>query len=280
MFANEIKGITSLNSLTEENIKKLQRLLEKYSVLVLRNQKITNEQQVQFSEYFGPLEVTKNATAGAGTKTIILTNIGENNTIVKANDRQALNNLANQEWHCDSSFKKNPSKASILSARIIPGHGSNTEFLCMRQVYQNLPKDLKKIVIGKECWHDYSYGRSKIDPALVTDEERLALPPVKQSMVLYNPKYGASLYIGAHCSKIEGMDIKDSRKILNDLLEFANQKQFIYSHKWKLNDLIMWDNKAVMHRATPTSGRIEKRYMVRTTIAGASSTLISENLLS
>ena len=270
----EILGFNLKKNIDKNIIGQVSDLLSQFSVVVIRDQNITNEQHINFSEYFGDLEVTKAGTNGAGSKLIILQNFDEDGNIVPPTDRQRLNNLANQEWHSDSSFKKIPSKLSILSAKMIPAKGGNTEFLSMRSVYNALPKKLKSNIEDKVCWHDYSYGRSKIDANLVTADEKKALPPVKQKLVLNNKKYGKSLYIGAHCSKIDGMNDDESQNLLDEIYEYIDNESHVYSHIWKPYDLIMWDNRAVLHRATPIKGRVEKRLMVRTTIAGEASTLI------
>ena len=254
-------------------INEISELLSEFSVVVIRDQNITNDQHIKFSECFGNLEQTKVGTDGSGSKLIILRNFDEDGNIVPPTDRQRLNNLANKEWHSDSSFKKIPSKLSILSAKIIPSKGGDTEFLSMRAAYNSLPENLKLNIEDKVCWHDYSHGRLKIDPNLVTSEEKKALPPVKQKLVLNNKKYGKSLYLGAHCSKIDGMTENESQNLLKEIYEFVDNKSFVYSHIWKPYDLIMWDNRSVLHRATPIKGKIEKRLMVRTTIAGETSTL-------
>ena len=270
----EVIGFNLKKNIDKNIIGQVSDLLSQFSVVVIRDQNITNEQHINFSEYFGDLEVTKAGTNGAGSKLIILQNFDEDGNIVPPTDRQRLNNLANQEWHSDSSFKKIPSKLSILSAKMIPAKGGNTEFLSMRAVYNALPKKLKSNIEDKVCWHDYSYGRSKIDANLVTADEKKALPPVKQKLVLNNKKYGKSLYIGAHCSKIDGMNDDESQNLLDEIYEYIDNESHVYSHIWKPYDLIMWDNRAVLHRATPIKGRVEKRLMVRTTIAGEASTLI------
>ena len=254
-------------------INEISELLSEFSVVVIRDQNITNDQHIKFSEFFGNLEQTKVGTDGSGSKLIILRNFDEDGKIVPPTDRQRLNNLANKEWHSDSSFKKIPSKLSILSAKMIPSKGGDTEFLSMRAAYNSLPENLKLNIEDKVCWHDYSHGRLKIDPNLVTFEEKKALPPVKQKLVLNNKKYGKSLYLGAHCSKIDGMTENESQNLLKEIYEFVDNKSFVYSHVWKPYDLIMWDNRSVLHRATPIKGKIEKRLMVRTTIAGETSTL-------
>ena len=270
----EIIGLNLKKDIDKNIIGQVSDLLSEFSVVVIRDQNITNDQHIHFSEYFGDLEVTKVGTSGSGSKLIILRNFDEDGNIVPATDRQRLNNLANQEWHSDSSFKKIPSKLSILSAKMIPAKGGNTEFLSMRAVYSALPKKLKSNIEDKVCWHDYSYGRSKIDPNLVTADEKKALPPVKQKLVLNNKKYGKSLYIGAHCSKIDGMNDSESQNLLDEIYAYIDKESHVYSHIWKPYDLIMWDNRAVLHRATPIKGKVEKRLMVRTTIAGEASTLI------
>ena len=270
----EIIGFNLKKNIDKNIIGQVSDLLSQFSVVVIRDQNITNEQHINFSEYFGDLEVTKAGTNGAGSKLIILQNFDEDGNIVPPTDRQRLNNLANQEWHSDSSFKKIPSKLSILSAKMIPAKGGNTEFLSMRSVYNALPKKLKSNIEDKVCWHDYSYGRSKIDANLVTAYEKKALPPVKQKLVLNNKKYGKSLYIGAHCSKIDGMNDDESQNLLDEIYEYIDNESHVYSHIWKPYDLIMWDNRAVLHRATPIKGKVEKRLMVRTTVAGEASTLI------
>jgi alpha-ketoglutarate-dependent 2,4-dichlorophenoxyacetate dioxygenase len=254
-------------------INEISELLSEFSVVVIRDQNITNDQHIKFSECFGNLEQTKVGTDGSGSKLIILRNFDEDGNIVSPTDRQRLNNLANKEWHSDSSFKKIPSKLSILSSKMIPSNGGDTEFLSMRAAYNSLPENLKLNIEDKVCWHDYSHGRLKIDPNLVTSEEKKALPPVKQKLVLNNKKYGKSLYLGAHCSKIDGMTENESQNLLKEIYEFVDNKSFVYSHVWKPYDLIMWDNRSVLHRATPIKGKIEKRLMVRTTIAGETSTL-------
>ena len=270
----EIKDLDVTNIQDKKVINEISELLSEFSVVIIRNQNISDDEHIRFSEFFGELELTKVGTDGSGSKLIILRNFDENGNIVPPSDRQRLNNLANQEWHSDSSFKKIPSKLSILSAKMIPEKGGNTEFLSMRAVYNSLPEKLKSNIEDKVCWHDYSYGRSKIDANLVTADEKKALPPVKQRLVLNNKKYGKSLYIGAHCSKIDGMNDGESRDLLDEIYEYIDNESHVYSHIWKPYDLIMWDNRAVLHRATPIKGKVEKRLMVRTTIAGEASTLI------
>ena len=268
LFAAEVVGLDLNRPLSDATLDQIKAAFAQYSVLVFREQEITDDQQVAFSERFGVLETTKVGTPGAGGKLITLSNIGADGQIEPPTGRQILNNKANQHWHADSSFKPVPSKASMLSARIIPSSGGNTEYLSMRAAYAALPQADKALLDGRVAIHDYSYGRSRIDPDLVTPEERQAVPPVRQAMVLDHGMHGKSLYLGAHCASVEGMDDAEGRALIDRLMDFAMQDRFVYSHPWRPHDMILWDNLSVLHRATPFASTREPRRMVRTTIAG------------
>ncbi len=273
LFAAEVVGLDLVHGPDAATFTEIQDAFEKYAVLVFRNQKITDEQQIAFSERFGELETTKVGTPGAGSKLITLTNIGPDGEIVPPTDKQVLSGKANREWHADSSFKEVAAYASMLSAREIPSGGGNTEYLSMRAVYADLPADLKRQADSAIAIHDFSYSRSKIDPTLVTDEERTAVPPVRQSMVIDHGGHGRSLYLGAHAASVEGYSEQDGRDLIHSLMQFATQPRYIYSHAWQPHDLILWHNRAVLHRATPFDSANQRRYMVRTTIAGKAPTM-------
>lgn len=274
LLAAEITGLDVSAPIPEAVFSEINEAFRQHSVLVFRDQPITDDQQIAFSERFGDLETTKVGTVGTGSKLIVLSNMDADGTVVPPSDRQSLNNRANRSWHADSSFKAVPAMASMLSARIIPSKGGDTEYISMRAVYAELPDRLKQAVEGKVVVHDYAYSRSKIDPNLVTDEERAAVPPVRQAMVIdHGSDLGRSLYLGAHAARVEGMPEDEGRALIDELMAFATQERFVYAHKWRPLDLILWDNRAVIHRATPFESATEKRLMVRTTIAGEAPTL-------
>ena len=270
LFAAEVTGLDlSGGGPDDAAFARIEEAFRRRSVLVFRDQAIDDDQQIAFSERFGPLEITKVGSSGAGSKLVILSNITPDGTLATPTSRQLLTNKANQFWHADSSFKAVPARASMLSARIIPSVGGDTQYLCMRAVYAALPPELKQAIEGRVAIHDFSNSRSRIDPNMVTDEERRAVPPVRQAMVLdHGPELGRSLYLGAHAARVEGMGEAEGRALIDRLMEFAAQDRFVYSHKWRPCDLILWDNRAVLHRATPFRGTAEARHMVRTTIAG------------
>ena len=239
--------------------------LDRWSVLVFPHQTITDETQVAFSETFGPLETTRAGANGAGGKLIVLTNIGSNGQIAPPTDKQMLNNKANQLWHHDSSFKAIPARASILSAREIPSAGGDTAFCSTRAAWSALPAAMQATARNRIAIHDFGWSRGRVDPALITDAEKTGHPPVKRAVVAGENPNGLALYLGQHAKSVEGLNEADSRALIEDLMAFATNPDFVYSHRWQQGDVVVWDNRAVMHRATPFASATERRHMVRTT---------------
>ncbi len=273
-FGAIVEGVDVTKRISDETFAQLHNALTEFSVLVFPGQNINDAEQITFSQRFGSLETTKTGTRGAGSPLVILSNIGEDNRIVPFTDRLNMVNRANMQWHADSSFKRIPAQTSILSAREVPVTGGNTEFVSMRAVYAELPEDLRQAAEDRVAIHDFAHSRDKVDPSLMTDSERSALPPVRQAMVLDQGRnLGPSLYIGSHVSHVEGMTKSESRKLIDRLLSFATQEQFIYCHTWCLHDLVIWDNRSVIHRAEQFVNHKERRRMVRTTIAGVTPTV-------
>ena len=268
LFAARISGLDLTRDLDDATFATVRDAFERSSVLVFPGQAITDDQQVRFSERFGRLEATRAGAHGAGGKLFVLTNIAADGSIAVPTDKQVLSNRANQIWHTDSSFKPMAAQASLLSAREIPAQGGDTQFASMRAAYAALSDEDKQMVEGLVAVHDFGWSRSRIDPALVTDAERAANPPVRQAVVVDSPK-GKALYLGAHARCIEGMSEAESRVLIDRLMASATQERFVYRHRWAQADLILWDNRAVAHRATPFASTNERRHMVRTTVAGA-----------
>ena len=273
-FGAIVEGVDLTKSINDETFAQLRNALTEFSILVFPRQNINDAEQIAFSQRFGPLETTKIGTRGSGSPLVILSNIGEDNRIVPFADRLNMVNRANMQWHADSSFKRIPAQTSILSAREVPVTGGNTEFISMRAVYAELPEDLRQAAEDRVAIHDFAHSREKVDPDLMTDSERATLPPVRQAMVLdQDHKLGRSLYIGSHVSHVEGMTKSESRKLIDRLLSFATKEHFIYCHTWSLHDLVIWDNRSVIHRAQPFVNHEERRRMVRTTVAGVTPTV-------
>lgn len=142
----------------------------------------------------------------------------------------------------------------------------------MRAAYAELPDEVKARIDGLVTVHHYAYGRDRLDPELTTQAERDALPPVRQAMVLDHGRHGKSLYLGAHCASVEGLSEAEGRELIDELMAFATRDRFVFRQHWQPHDMVLWDNRAVMHRGRPYDSAREKRMMVRTTIAGDGST--------
>jgi alpha-ketoglutarate-dependent 2,4-dichlorophenoxyacetate dioxygenase len=267
-FAAELPGVTLAEiSADDDTYRQARAAFEQYSVLVFRDQQVSDESQIAFSRRFGPLEVTHVASQGAGTHLVILSTIGKDGKVVPADHRLALRNKANQLWHADSTFKSVPALASVLSARIIPDHGGETEFVSTRIAWDRLDPQLRHRLENSFAWHDYSYSRGKIDANIVSREERAALPPHCWRMAWKNPSNGrTALYIASHACAIEGMEEAAAQKLLADLIETAAAPGSTYVHSWRQGDVVMWDNRATLHRGRPWPAH-EARLMVRTTIS-------------
>jgi alpha-ketoglutarate-dependent 2,4-dichlorophenoxyacetate dioxygenase len=267
-FAAELRGVSLADVANDDSAYAAVRAaFEEHSVIVLRNQSVTDELQIAFSRKFGPLEITKVGSMGTGTHLVILTTIGPDGKVVPPDSRLALRNKANQLWHSDSTFKRTPALASVLSARIIPNEGGETEYVSTRLAYDRLDTDLRRRVQDYFVWHDYAHSRAQIAPDLASPEERAALPPVCWRMVWTNPANGRNaLYLASHAASIDGMDPAAGRKLIAELMQAATAPGTGYAHRWRQGDVVMWDNRATMHRGRPWPAH-EARHMVRTTIS-------------
>ncbi|MGO9699376.1 MAG: TauD/TfdA dioxygenase family protein [Xanthobacteraceae bacterium] len=267
-FAAELRGITLADvAADDEAYLQTRAAFEEHSVLVFRNQDVTDQSQLAFSRRFGPLEVTHVASEGAGTNLVILSTIDKDGKVVPADHRLALRNKANQLWHTDSTFKSVPALASVLSGRIMPAAGGETEYVSTRLAWERLDRATQEKIANFFVWHDYSHSRGKISPNLVGTAERSALPPQCWRMVWKNPVNGRNaLYVASHAYAIEGMEQAAAQKVLAELIDAATAPGLGYEHVWRKGDVVMWDNRATLHRGRPWPAH-EARYMVRTTIS-------------
>ena len=268
-FGVEITGLDLRQSLSPGLLSQIRELFEKHGLLVFPVQNLSAAQQVRFAEHFGPVDPVKVGSVGAGSKVSENTNVGRDGTIVSPNHKRALTILANQQWHSDSSYRNPPSLASMLSAEIVPPSGGETQFISMRAVYDSMPEDLKTRIHNLSAVHSYAASRDKIDPDLMNDQERAALPPVVHRLVQTNPvNHKPSLFIGSHVSRILGLEERDSRELTDQLMDFATQARFIHSHQWHKGDLVFWDNRSIIHRGGPWDMAHHKRTMIHTCIRG------------
>jgi len=267
-FAAELRGVTLGDIAADDASYAVARAaFEQHSVLVFRGQQVADEGQLAFSRRFGPPEVTKVGSLGTGGHFVILTTIGPDGKVVPPDHRYAMRNKANQLWHTDSSFKRTPALTSILSARTIPARGGETEFVSTRLAFERLDPTLREKLANSFAWHDYAHSRGQIAADLANPEERAALPPQCWRMVWKNPVNGRSaLYLASHAYAVEGMEATAGKKLIDELMAAATAPGTSYVHEWKSGDVVMWDNRATMHRGRPWPAH-EARFMVRTTIS-------------
>src|SRR5436190_10507596 len=240
-FAAELRGVSLAQVANDDAAYNATRAaLEEHSVLVFRHQQVTDEAQLAFSRRFGPLEVTKVGSLGAGTNLVILSTIDESGKVVPADHRFALRNKANQLWHTDSTFKRVPALASVLSARVIPALGGETEYVSTRLAWERLDPALRKRLESSFAWHDYAHSRGKIASDLASPEERAALPPQCWRMVWKNPANGRNaLYLASHAYAIEGMEQAAAQRLLAEMIEAATAPGLTYVHIWRNGDVVM-----------------------------------------
>jgi alpha-ketoglutarate-dependent 2,4-dichlorophenoxyacetate dioxygenase len=269
-FAAEARGITVADVASDDEAYIAARAaFEEHSVLVFRGQDVTDELQLAFSRRFGSPEVTKVGSQGTGSHFVILSTIGPDGKVVPPDHRLSLRSKANQLWHTDSSFKQVPALTSILSARIIPALGGETEYVSTRLAYERLDQRSRTRLERSFAWHDYAHSRSQIAPDLASAEERAALPPQCWRLVWKNPVNGrGAIYLASHAYAVEGMDPGEGKRLIDQLMDLATAPGTSYLHQWRPGDVVMWDNRATMHRGRPWPAH-EPRLMVRTTISAS-----------
>jgi len=278
-FAGEVSGIDITQPLPPADVAAIEAGMDKFAVLVFRGQKLTDAQQMAFSLNFGALEnakggnVTKPGDHRLPTGMNDVSNLGKDQKPLARDSRQRLFNLGNMLWHSDSSFRATPAKYSLLSARIVNPKGGDTEFADMRAAYDALDDETKREIEAQVCEHSLMYSRGSLGFLDYTDEEKQLFKPVRQRLVRTHPVSGRkSLYLSSHAGTILGLPMPEARIILRDLNEHATQPRFVYVHKWKLNDLVVWDNRQTMHRGRRYD-ESQARDVRRTTVAGDAPTV-------
>ena len=282
----EVRGVDLTLAVTPEVFAEIEAAFNRYGILVFPEQPVSDEQQLAFSRLFGPLEVNPNY---AGAKMRLrpdiadISNLDAEGQVLARDDRRNLFNLGNQLWHTDSSFKRVPAKCSLLSARELPSSGpmggGETEFADLRAAWDALPEARKRELDGLVVEHSIFRSRSQIGFADFNDEIFKQLPPVPQALVRHHPASGrTSLYLASHASHVIGWPVERGRALLEELIAFATQLQFVYQHRWTVGDLVIWDNRCTMHRGRPYDDT-QRRVLHRTTVSDRATTLEQEGLV-
>jgi alpha-ketoglutarate-dependent 2,4-dichlorophenoxyacetate dioxygenase len=278
-FAAEVTGIDLTKSLSAEAIGAIHAGMDRYAVLIFHEQDFNDEQQLAFTQSLGSIELAIGTSLRRPEEYRLpptfadVSNLDQDNKPFARDDRRRLFGIGNRLWHSDSSFKAVPAKYSLLHARVIPSKGGNTEFADMRAAYDALDQDSKELIDPLICEHSQMYSRAKLGFSDFTAEERERFKPVRQRLVRTHPSTGRkSLYLSSHAGTIVGWPEPEAKALLMDLTEAATQREFVYSHAWRVGDLVMWDNRATMHRARPFPHH-EPRDVRRTTLMGEGPTV-------
>ena len=264
-----VRGV-DLADLDDATFAAIERAWDEHAVLAFPDQNLTEAAQAAFSRRLGPLERSLTANnVGADPEIIVLSNMKEDGTLWPAESAHGLFLQGNNYWHTDSSYKRVPSKGSALAARVVPETGGETAFADMRAAHDALDPGMRDYLEGKSAVHSYAYSQGRVGGTeTLSDDEWDALPPVEHPIVRRHPNTGRPcLYIGRHASHIVGEDEQESRALLQRLCEDACRPPRVFVHRWRVGDLVLWDNRCVLHRGLGHPAD-QPRHMTRTTLAG------------
>jgi len=283
-FAAEIGDVDLSVPMSAELLSEIHAAFDRYAVLVFPDQGLSVDQHLDFARNFGPLETTihatrKDAQLRVRAEIADVSNLAPGDKIWGESSRKRIFEMANRMWHTDSSFRHLPARASLLYARAIPPVGGQTEYADMRAAYDALPDETKQRLRGLIAEHAIMYSRRKLGFTDFSEEENEALPPVPQVMVRRHPGSGRmGLYLASHAGRIFGMADAEAEALLAQLIEHATQRQFVYTHRWRERDLVMWDNRCTMHRGRPFDDLRWPRDMQRATTSDVAPTCEQEGI--
>ncbi len=282
-FAAEIGDIDLAAPIASADIAAVKDAFAEYAVLIFPDQRLSQDQHLDFARHFGPLETTialyrKDAKLRVPKEFADVSNLDPQNEVWGKDSRQRMFQLGNRLWHTDSSFKRVPALASLLYARTIPPVGGRTEFADERAAYDALPEAMKRRLDALVAEHSIFTSRARLGFTNFSDEERSGLPPVPQVLVRTIPQSGRkSLYLASHAGRIFGMGETEGRALIDELMAHATQQQFIYIHRWRVQDLVIWDNRCTMHRGTDFDDLRWKRDMQRATVCDVANSCEQEH---
>ena len=279
-ICGEVEGLDLRRPLALEEVAAVHAGMDRFGVLVFHDQALTDDQQLAFSRSLGPLEevegghIYRREELRLAEGLADVSNLDRDGRPLERDDRRRMFGLGNRLWHSDSSYRVIPAKYSILSGRSVASSGGDTQFADMRAAYDALDDETKAQVEDLVCEHSLIYSRGLLGFSEFTAEEKAKFAPVLQRLVRTHPVTGRkSLYLSSHAGGIVGWPVPEARSFLRDLIEHATQREFVHAHRWRVNDLVMWDNRQTMHRVRPFRDTVERRDMRRTTIAGDGPTI-------
>jgi alpha-ketoglutarate-dependent 2,4-dichlorophenoxyacetate dioxygenase len=277
LFFAELTGADLAAGIDGPTRNAIQNAMDQYGVCVLPDQQLDDDKQTAFASLYGPLEVSPLTHKQDGgplappriqNRNIFdVSNLDEHGRILPLDDQRRAYRQGNELWHTDSSFRQKSATWSMLHARIVPPAGADTQFADTRAAYDALPEATKKKLDGLIAEHSIWHSRAQHGGYTPTEEEIMQRPPARHPLVRRHPGSGRkALYIASHASHIIGWPIEEGRALLRELLAHATQPRFVYSHPWRLGDLVIWDNRCTLHRATPFESATHVRDMRRSTV--------------
>ena len=277
-FVAEIGDVDLSQPLSATEVAAIKQAFWDYGVLIFPGQNLTEDHHLDFARHFGPLE-TSVLALNPGVKLRVraeiadVANLDAESNIWEENSRMRMLQLGNRLWHTDSSFKYLPARASLLYARSIAPLVGHVEFADLRAAYEALPEVKKRQIEDLIAEHALSYSREKIGFTDFTETENAKLPPVPQRMVRTLPENGRkTLYLASHIGAIRGIATEQAHALVDELVAHATQRQFVYTHRWRLHDLVMWDDRCTMHRGTEFDDLRWRRDMQRATVSDIANT--------
>ncbi len=278
-FGATVTGINIANA-SDNDIVAIESAINRYAVLVFPDQRIDDNQQFVFSSKFGSMEkatgdINQNNDRRLALDINDISNLDKNGAVLARDDRARLFGLGNMLWHSDSSFKSIPAKYSLLSARVVPDSGGNTEFADMRAAWNALSHEQQNECKDLVCEHSQLYSRGALGFEDFTEEEKIKWAPVHQPLVRQHPTTKAySLFLSSHIGTILDWPVPEARLFIRDLTEHATRQEYVLAHRWKRWDLVMWDNRVTMHRARRYD-HTQARDLHRTTVSSGTKLLAS-----
>lgn len=238
----------------EDDFRAVRDFFDEHSALLFRNQNLAGEDHIRLSKFFGPIEdrLADERKPGEAFKVPEVSNIREDGTVTEEMDLHTLNLRSNFLWHSDSTFLPTPALVNVITARIVPSSGGTTELASTRAAWAEMPQQFKARIEGRGIWHRFSHSRKKVSEELSRLPMFNKWPDQHWKSVWRNPVNGReALYLASHAFKVDGYSEAESEELLDELIEFCTRSRYVYSHAWTVGDVLMWDQRAVMHRGTP-----------------------------
>ncbi len=277
-FVAEVGDVDLSRPLSPEDEAGIREAFAHYAVLVFPGQSIDQEQHLAFPGLFGPHERTisvhrQDMVLRLRPEIADISNLDVENRIWGSDSRRRMFQLGNRLWHTDSSFRHVPGYASALYAQTVAPIGGHTQFAALRAAWEALPADEQARLAPLVAEHSIFHSRARLGFTNFDDEERASLPPVRQRLVRVIPENGrTSLYLASHIGRIVGMDDTEALALVDRLIAFATQPQFVHTHRWRVGDLVIWDNRCTMHRGTDFDDLRWTRDMRRSTVSDVANT--------